>query len=142
MNPKSRQKYFYYTQTPKSGPKKSMNPQSAAIAGSGNPIKSPFESEIRAKIFSKSADLFAFSRPLSIAWMIILVFQFGHLWLHHLTAPSVGPKGLSLVGDYIVHCSCLTVHSNDKSFLCLGKGNTRIKKRTEPTHQKEQMKHI
>ena len=33
-----------------------MNPQSAAIAGSGNPLKSRFKSEIRAKIFSKSAD--------------------------------------------------------------------------------------
>ena len=30
-----------------------MNPQSVAIAGSGNPLKSLFESEIRAKIFSK-----------------------------------------------------------------------------------------
>ena len=38
-----------------------MNPQSAAIAGSGNPLKSRFESEIRAKIFSKSADPFAYS---------------------------------------------------------------------------------
>ena len=37
-----------------------MNPQSAAIAGSGNPLKSRFESEIRAKIFSKSADPFAY----------------------------------------------------------------------------------
>ena len=34
---------------------KQMNPQSAAISGSGNPLKSLFESEIRAKIFSKSA---------------------------------------------------------------------------------------
>ena len=32
-----------------------MNPQSAAISGSGNPLKSLFESEIRAKMFSKSA---------------------------------------------------------------------------------------
>ena len=38
-----------------------MNPQSAAIAGSENPLKSRFESEIRAKIFSKSADPFAYS---------------------------------------------------------------------------------
>ena len=37
-----------------------MNPQSAAIVGSGNPLKSRFESEIRAKIFSKSADPFAY----------------------------------------------------------------------------------
>ena len=37
-----------------------MNPQSAAIAGSGNPLKSRFESKIRAKIFSKSADPFAY----------------------------------------------------------------------------------
>ena len=28
-----------------------MNPQSAAIVGSGNPLKSRFESEIQAKIF-------------------------------------------------------------------------------------------
>ena len=48
-------------QSPKSGPKKSMNPQSAAIAGSGNPLKSPFESKIRAKIFSKSAAPFTYS---------------------------------------------------------------------------------
>ena len=39
-----------------------MNPHSAAIAGSGNPLKSRFESEIRAKIyFLKSADPFAYS---------------------------------------------------------------------------------
>ena len=38
-----------------------MNPHSAAVAGSGNPLKSRFESEIRAKIFSKSADPFAYS---------------------------------------------------------------------------------
>ena len=37
-----------------------MNPQSATIAGSGNPLKSRFEYEIRAKIFSKSADPFAY----------------------------------------------------------------------------------
>ena len=36
-----------------------MNPQSAAIAGSENPLKSCYESEIQAKIFSKSADPFA-----------------------------------------------------------------------------------
>ena len=40
-----------------------MNPQSAAIAGWGNPLKSRFESEIRAKIFSKSVDPFAYSPP-------------------------------------------------------------------------------
>ena len=40
-----------------------MFPQSAAIAGSGNPLKSRFESEIRAKIFSKSVDLFAYTTP-------------------------------------------------------------------------------
>ena len=40
-----------------------MNPQSAAIAGSGNPLKSGFESEIRAKMFLKSADPFAYSSP-------------------------------------------------------------------------------
>ena len=33
-----------------------MNPHSAAIAGSGNPLKSRFESEIWAKIFSNFAD--------------------------------------------------------------------------------------
>ena len=43
------------------GPKKQMNPQSAAIVGSGNPLKSRFEAEIRAKIFSKSADPFSYS---------------------------------------------------------------------------------
>ena len=40
-----------------------MNLQFAAIAGSGNPLKSRFESEIRAKKFSKSADPFAYSPP-------------------------------------------------------------------------------
>ena len=40
-----------------------MNPQSATIVGSGNPLKSRFESEIRAKIFSKSADPFVYSPP-------------------------------------------------------------------------------
>ena len=40
-----------------------MNPQSVAIAESGNPLKSRFESEIRAKIFSKSADPFVYSPP-------------------------------------------------------------------------------
>ena len=43
-------------QTPKSGPKNWLNLQSA---GSGNPLKSHFESKIRAKIFSKSANLLA-----------------------------------------------------------------------------------
>ena len=38
-----------------------MNPQSAAIAGSGNPLRSRFESKIRAKIFSKSAAPFTYS---------------------------------------------------------------------------------
>ena len=38
-----------------------MNLQSAAIAGCRNPLKPCFESEIRAKIFSKSADPFAYS---------------------------------------------------------------------------------
>ena len=40
-----------------------MNPHSAAVAGSGNLLKSRFESEIRAKIFAKSADPFAYSPP-------------------------------------------------------------------------------
>ena len=56
LNPKSGQKYFNYAQSPNSGPKKLMNPHSAAIAGSGNPLKSRFESEIWAKIVSNSAD--------------------------------------------------------------------------------------
>ena len=56
LNPKSGQKYFNYTQSPNSGPKKLMNPHTAAIAGSGNPLKSRFESEIWTKIFSNSAD--------------------------------------------------------------------------------------
>ena len=56
LNPKSGQKYFNYAQSPNSGPKKLMNPHSAAIAGSGNPLKSRFESEIWAKIFSNFAD--------------------------------------------------------------------------------------
>ena len=42
-----------------------MNSQSTAVAGSGNPLKSRFESEIQAKRFSKSADPFAYS-PLSM----------------------------------------------------------------------------
>jgi len=49
-----------------------MNLQSAAIAGSGNPLKSRFESEFRAKIFSKSADPFAYS-PLSSLVVISLI---------------------------------------------------------------------
>ena len=44
-------------------PKKLMNLQSAAIVGSGNLLKSRFESEIWAKIFSKLADPFAYSPP-------------------------------------------------------------------------------
>ena len=63
LNPKSRQKYFNYMQSPKSAPKKQMNPPSAAIAGSGNPLKSCFECEILGKIFSKSANPFAYSPP-------------------------------------------------------------------------------
>ena len=42
-----------------------MNPHSAAVARSGNPLKSRFESEIRTKIFSKSADPFTYSPPSS-----------------------------------------------------------------------------
>ena len=40
-----------------------MNPQSATIAGSGNPLKSRFESEIRAKIYflKSAANPFAYS---------------------------------------------------------------------------------
>ena len=43
-----------------------MNPQSSAIAESGNPLKSRFEFEIRARILSKSADPFAYSPPSSL----------------------------------------------------------------------------
>ena len=51
-----------------------MYPHSAAVAGSGNPLKSRFESEIRAKIFSKSADPFAYSPPsLSYSRPVVLV---------------------------------------------------------------------
>ena len=53
-----------------------MNLQSAAIAGSGNPLKSCFESEIWAKIFSKSADLFANSPP-SLSIQIPVMFTSG-----------------------------------------------------------------
>ena len=56
-----RAKYFLNTQSPKSGLKKWMNPQSAAIARSTDPLKLRSESEIRAKIFSKSADPLAYS---------------------------------------------------------------------------------
>ena len=38
-----------------------MNPQSAAIAGSGNPLKSRLKSDIWAKICSNSTDPFAYS---------------------------------------------------------------------------------
>ena len=55
LNPKCRQKYFNYTQSPKSRPKN--------IDKSGNLLKSRFESEIRTKIFPKSADPFAYSSP-------------------------------------------------------------------------------
>ena len=41
-----------------------MNLQSTTISGSGNLLKSLFESEIRTKILSKSTDLFAYSPPL------------------------------------------------------------------------------
>ena len=40
-----------------------MNPHSAAVGGSGNPLKSRLESEIWAKICAKSADPFAYSPP-------------------------------------------------------------------------------
>ena len=62
LNPKPRQKYFNYTHRPKSRPNlKQMNSQSAAIAGSGNPLKSRLKSENRAKIFSNSTDPFTYS---------------------------------------------------------------------------------
>ena len=41
-----------------------MNPQSAAIVGSGNPLKSRFESEIRAKIVFKIRRSICLSIPL------------------------------------------------------------------------------
>ena len=63
LEKKSGQKYLHFTQSPKSGPKNWMYPQSAAIAGSGNLLKSCFESEIWAKIFSKSTDPLAYSPP-------------------------------------------------------------------------------
>ena len=59
-----RQKYFYYKQSPNSGPKKWMNAQSIAIPGSENPLKSLFESEIRVKTFSKSTDPLAYTEYL------------------------------------------------------------------------------
>ena len=63
LNWKSGQKYFNIvnTQSPKSMPKKLMNLQSTAIAGSGNLLKSHLESKIWAKIFSKLANPFAYS---------------------------------------------------------------------------------
>ena len=51
LNPKSGQKYFNYMQSPKSAPRKQMNPPSPAIAGSGNPLKSGFECKIPDKYF-------------------------------------------------------------------------------------------
>ena len=54
-----------------------MNPHSAAVAGSGNPLKSRFESEIRAKIFSKSADPFAYSPPSLSYWRPLVLVQPG-----------------------------------------------------------------
>ena len=54
-----------------------MNPHSAAVAGSGNPWKSRFESEIRAKIFSKSADPFAYSPPSLSYWRPLVLVQLG-----------------------------------------------------------------
>ena len=63
-NPKSRQKYINYKQSPKSRPKKLMNPLSTAIiAGFGNLLQSHFESEVWAKLFSKSADPFTSHPP-------------------------------------------------------------------------------
>ena len=53
-----------------------MNLQSAAIAVPGNPLKSRFEFEIRAKIFSKSANLFANSPP-SLSIQIPVMFTSG-----------------------------------------------------------------
>ena len=55
LDPKSGQTYLYYTQNPKSRPKKCMNLQSAVTAGSGNLLKSCFESKIQAKIISKGS---------------------------------------------------------------------------------------
>ena len=48
----------HYMPSPKSGPKNGWIP---AVAGSGNPLKSRFESKIRAKIFSKSTAPFTYS---------------------------------------------------------------------------------
>ena len=64
-----RAKYFLNTQIPKSGLKKWLNPQSAAIGRSTNPaLKFRSESEIRAKIFSKSADPLAYSSANELLW--------------------------------------------------------------------------
>ena len=52
-----------------------MNLQSTAIAGSRNPLKSHFESEIWGKILSKSADPFPYSPPLFQIAYIPLVRQ-------------------------------------------------------------------
>ena len=72
LNPKSRQK------SPKSKiwVQKYMNPQSTVIAGSRNPLKSHFDSEIQAKIFSKSADPFAYSSLSSLVVIsLIIIFS-------------------------------------------------------------------
>ena len=64
-----RAKYFLNTQIPKSGLKKWLNPQSAAIGRSTNPAwKLRSESEIWAKIFSKSADPLAYSSANELLW--------------------------------------------------------------------------
>ena len=69
-----------------------MNPHSAAVAGSGNPLKSRFESEIRAKIFAKSADPFAYS-PHSLQAEITLKSPFlcvnrSLIWCVFLRGPA------------------------------------------------------
>ena len=50
-----------------------MNPQSTAIAGSRNPKKSHFESEIQAKLFSKSANPFAYSSLSSLVVIPLII---------------------------------------------------------------------
>ena len=50
-----------------------MNAQSTAIAGSRNPKKSHFESEIQAKLFSKSVNPFAYSSLSSLVVISLIL---------------------------------------------------------------------
>ena len=65
------QSELYHKQNPNSGPKNRRKPQTAAIAGSANPLKVCSESEIRAKILSGSVGPLAYSPPsLLIPWSV------------------------------------------------------------------------